>query len=233
MWPYFCPLLSKHFGFQVGVNIRCVTCDGTTTNITALNLLDCEVTPSKIKPYFAHPEDPELNIYTFLDPSHMLKLARNALADKRIFGSSEGEVNWKFIENLNELQNEEKLKFANNLSDNHICFQNRKMKVSLAAQTLSSSVANALEFLEQNNHPNFQGAGPTIYFLRQIDKLFDILNSKNIFGRGYKQPIRLENLQLILDYLEEIKIYLDSITIDGIKGKSINFCFIVLHIEMK
>ena len=48
------------------------------------------------------------------------------------------------------------------------------MKVKVAAQTLSSSVADALEFLLHFGHPLFSDAEGTIEFIRAIDKMFDI-----------------------------------------------------------
>ena len=51
------------------------------------------------------------------------------------------------------------------------------MTVSVAAQTLNSSVADALEFLMESGHPLFSNASATIRFV--IDQLFDLLNSKN------------------------------------------------------
>ena len=48
------------------------------------------------------------------------------------------------------------------------------MKVKVAAQTLSSSVADALEFLLHFGHPLFSDAEVTIEFIRVIDKMFDI-----------------------------------------------------------
>ena len=77
----------------------------------------------------------------------MIKLARNALADMASFIDEDGNViRWKHIEELQNIQAQEGLNLANKLSANHIEFHNHKMKVSLAAQTLSSSVADAIEF---------------------------------------------------------------------------------------
>ena len=42
---------------------------------------------------------------------------------------------------------EEGVKFANKLSDRHINYQRLKMKANVAGQTLSSSVADAIEYL--------------------------------------------------------------------------------------
>ncbi len=63
------------------------------------------------------------------------------------------------------------------------------MKVNLAAQTLSSFVADAIEFLDltQNLSSNSKG---TTKFIRTIDQLFDMLNSRNPIGKGSKKPLK-------------------------------------------
>ena len=73
-------------------------------------------------------------------------------------------------------------------------FRKHKMNVQLAAQTLSSSVADAIEFLDVSvKLPEFKGSQPTITFIRTIDRLFDILNSRNPVAKGYKQALRPES----------------------------------------
>ena len=120
----------------------------------------------------------------------MLKLARNALADMGSFIDGDGNIiRWKHIEELQNIQEQEGLNLANKLSSNHIQFQSHKMKVNLAAQTLSSSVADAIEFLDltQNLSSNSKG---TTKFIRTIDQLFDMLNSRNPIGKGSKKPLK-------------------------------------------
>ena len=67
------------------------------------------------------------------------------------------------------------------------------MNVKVAAQTLSSSVADAMEYLMKSGHPNFADAKGTIRFIRIIDQLFDLLNSRNPFGKGFKKPLFLHD----------------------------------------
>ena len=51
------------------------------------------------------------------------------------------------------------------------------MNVRLAAQTLSSSVANAIQFLDVSMKlTQCQNSGPTVNFIRVIDRTFDILD---------------------------------------------------------
>lgn len=76
----------------------------------------------------------------------MLKLARNALGTMLSFTDNNGnKVKWSFFQSLYLIQEAHGLKIASKLSPKHLQFQKHKMKVSLAAQTLSSSVADAIE----------------------------------------------------------------------------------------
>lgn len=70
------------------------------------------------------------------------------------------------------------------------------MKVQLAAQLLSSNVASALYTLEYDQkHPEFQGAGPTARFCQEINDIFDILNSRNLYNKNAgKHAVTVDNL---------------------------------------
>ena len=47
-------------------------------------------------------------------------------------------------------------------------FHQQKMKVSLAVQTLSNSVAAAIQTLEELGVTKFQGSRPTVEFIKVI-----------------------------------------------------------------
>jgi len=60
-----------------------------------------------------------------------------------------------------------------------------KMKVKLATQLLSKSVADALFFCQNNlNLKDFEDYDGTIRFIRIMNDAFDILNSRNIKSTG-------------------------------------------------
>lgn len=66
----------------------------------------------------------------------------------------------------------------------------------MAAQTLSASVADAIEFLREDlHHPDFAGSEKTTDFIRRIDQLVDCLNSKNPVVRGMKSPMNKDNFE--------------------------------------
>lgn len=103
-----------------------------------------------------------------MDPCHMVKLARNMLKLYSSIISPTGTVRWKYISDLNDVQEQEGLHAANKITHRHINFEGQKMKVALAAQTLSRSVATALCMLLEAGHPQFQDWLPTIKFIQVI-----------------------------------------------------------------
>lgn len=111
-----------------------------------------------IKPYFPHPVTREPD-YVILDPCHMLKLVRNCLKGYKILINSAGNtISWDFIVRLAHLQDDNGLRTGNKLKSRHIHYDKMKMKVSLAVQTLSSSVADAIEYCNVNSQmPEFAG----------------------------------------------------------------------------
>ncbi|KAJ8672257.1 hypothetical protein QAD02_003516 [Eretmocerus hayati] len=69
----------------------------------------------------------------------MLKLVRNKFALKGpIIYNGKHEISWEYVKNSNEVQLMEGLHGACKVENRHIYFHNEKMKVFLAAQTLSN-----------------------------------------------------------------------------------------------
>ena len=83
------------------------------------------------------------------------------------------------------------------------------MNVKFPAPT----IADASAFIMYSGHPFFQNAEATVHFMRTIDRLSDILNVKNLYGKGFKQPLKSCNQiiwgELKVEYLLTLK------TIDG------------------
>lgn len=66
------------------------------------------------------------------------------------------------------------------------------MNVQLAAQTLSSHVADVISYLRKQGHSFFKNSEATEEFIYMIDRLFDLLNSRNPFEQGYKSPLSMQ-----------------------------------------
>lgn len=98
---------------------------------------------------------------------------------------------------LHTLQKQLTFKLKNSLFSQCINWKQNKMKVKYTVHVLSSSVANAVEFLEAEGFEDFQNNSATVKFLRTTDRLFDILNSRNSFGKGLKTPIVRKNIEYL------------------------------------
>ena len=92
------------------------------------------------------------------------------------------------------------------------------MKVAVAAQTLSYSVASGIRYLKSIGIHKFRNSDETSQFIETINNIFDIFNSKSKFGRHCKSPITLENIDDLQEYLESVISYLQQLEdSDGVK----------------
>lgn len=181
--------------YAVGIDIVSLTFDGCSANCAMTASLGANLDLDNFCHSFQHPSDSDRLVFIFLDACHMLKLMRNLLADKKVLVDSEGQlIKWNFVEELQKVQHGEGLRAGNKLTDRHIQWMRQKMKVKLAAQTLSSSVATAMLFcLNELKLPQFNGCEATAKFIFTVDRLFDLLNSRNPMAHGYKAPMMLKN----------------------------------------
>ena len=69
---------------DAGVKVISLTCDGPSCHFNMLSTLGASLHPSKMIPYFPHPQNKDEKIWVLLDVCHMLKLVRNTLAEKGI-----------------------------------------------------------------------------------------------------------------------------------------------------
>ncbi|KAL3186158.1 hypothetical protein MRX96_027895 [Rhipicephalus microplus] len=181
----------------VKAEVVSLTFDGASSNFTMARCLgaqlrvDCE----QISSSFVNPADDAKNVYIILDACHMIKLIRNSLANLSYIVDAEGNhIKWAYIVALEALQRSEGLRLGNKLTRVHVQWEQQKMKVRYAAQALSSSVADAMDFCENVlKLPQFRGASATSKFVRVFDHLFDLFNSRNPFARSYKAPLRKQN----------------------------------------
>ena len=137
--------------FEIGYNVCAIVADGTTSNISTALSLGIVLHPCNMGIYFYHPSLPSKKIYWIFDACHMLKLIRNLLGDLGELVSVENgvkkRIKWEFIQALNDFQQLDSLHLANRISSSYISYGRLKMKVAVAAQTLSNSVAQAIDVL--------------------------------------------------------------------------------------
>lgn len=198
---------------DVGVTVVALTFDGCKTNFNTAKLLGCKLDNiTDLKTTFKHPSC-DVEVAVFPDPCHMVKLIRNTFESMKIFFDDEGrEVKWQFLVNLVNLQNNEKLTFANKLTPRHLEFRNQIMKVKLATQLLSMSVAKSLTLCEQILTPGrFTNTGATVKFIENFNNIFDVMNSRKRNKFGFQKPICPDNKNQIFSFLDEIKKYISGL----------------------
>lgn len=162
---------------------------------------------------FESPNDSSKKVHVMLDACHIIKPIRNSLATVSHLIDADGQsVKWAYIQALDALQREEGLRLGNKLTKTHIQWPKQKMKVRLAVQTLSASVADALDFCEQVlKLPHFRGAGATAKFVRLFEHLFNILNSRSPFAKSYKAPLRAQNESCWRKFFCEARAYIKAL----------------------
>lgn len=106
-----------------------------------------------------------------------------------------------YLELLHKFQTELRVHLANKLSDRHIFFENKKMKVKLAAQLFSNSVATAINLCRtdpesaKDTNYEFKGSKITEIFLKNRTDASDFLNTAPKFDPcPTRNPITLDNL---------------------------------------
>ena len=162
----------------VGLKVLYLTCDGASPNRRFFELHGDD------RPawYTENIMDPTRNIYFISDAPHLLKTARNCLANSgshkksRSLWNNGKHISWMHLVELyrDHCENRE-LSVLPNLTRNHIDLTAfSTMRVSLAAEIMSEKVACALE----------RYVGPhtseTVKFIRIMNKFFDCMNTRNL-----------------------------------------------------
>ena len=140
-----------------------------------------------------------------------------------------GNMQWKqwsqrklkgfYTEQLNQFKEDIGFSLANKLKKRHILWQKHKISVPWAVQTLSASVPHSLDFLQDEMAlETFAGSKPTPDFIKKIDEVFDLLNSRNHFAKGNHAPVSPDTLPYFLEKCYEISNY-----IFALKNEKCNF----------
>lgn len=203
---------------ECGVKITNLTFDGFSSNIPACETLgaNLNVNSTNFKPYIVNPINNE-KIYIILDPCHMEKLVRNRWASCGVFIDGNGKrIEWRYIVALYEYSCRNDF-HTHKLTKRHIQWNRNSMNVRLAAETFSEAVASSIEFLMQQNIPEFEGAQPTVDFVRRMNTLFDVFNSKNANEKNiFKKNLCAENKRIIFDFLDETSKFFKELKVEQV-----------------
>ncbi|XP_033739584.1 uncharacterized protein LOC117326894 [Pecten maximus] len=211
------PILWKAIHILENINLKVLflTCDGASANRRFFKLHT--LNGHDFVHYTDNPYDSSRKIFFVSDVPHLLKTTRNCFSNSfshrmsRQLWKDEKNISWMHIVKLYEEHCEFSLYTpCPELSRAHVDLTAFTcMKVKLAAQVMSDSVANALEELYDGQ------VSETVTFIRNINKFFDCLNVRNRFeGRNKRNPNLAPYMQTDderLDWLQQDFLgYLDT-----------------------
>ena len=203
---------------ETGVVVVSLTCDGPSSHISMIQKLGAQISHREMQPNFPHPVDPSHRIHVMLDPCHMIKLVRNWFSQSAVlYNSDRAAICWKYVCLLEQVQKEKGVHLANKLRERHIYWRPQVQKVNVCVQTISNSVATAIDFCRENlEMVEFKGSEATTEFLRLFDHLFDVMNSRNPLCKNQKAPLRVTNECLWRPFLHRAETYIRTLTLtDG------------------
>lgn len=208
-----------------GIKVAEITFDGHSANVAMCKCLgtELEVENGEYVTHFLNSYNGE-KVYIIFDPSHMIKLVRNALGTLGTIYEGKEQIKWKYLIDLVDVSGRKNFGLTHKVTKRHLEFNDRKMHVRTAVESLSSSAANSIEFLKNTGLDNFAHASGTIKFLRIFDRLWDIMNSQRIRGDNknvFKSAINEENASEIFMFLEDTKKYIFSLKVRNKKNKLI------------
>lgn len=177
-------------------------------------LLGAILKENSMQPFINNPLNNE-KIYIIQDPCHMEKLARNTLASKQIIYDAQGnKIEWRYFESLYQFSTAYDLK-THKLTKKHMDWKRNSMNVALAVETFSESVAITMQFLKNQGVSQFEGCEHTIAFIKRMNTIFDIFNTRNCKDRNiFKRVLSKENKRVIFDFFDETIQYFKSLYVD-------------------
>ena len=163
---------------HVELKVLFICCDGASPNrkFFSLHSANADSTLYKTDNPFG---DTGEQIYFISDAPHLLKTTRNCFSNSfhhkrsRLLWNG-GNISWRHIVRLFDDHCSGPLRLCKKLSHQHVNLTPFSiMKVNLAAQVMSNTVARALE----HKYPDVEH---TVNFIDMINKWFDIMNSRSL-----------------------------------------------------
>ncbi|XP_071964864.1 uncharacterized protein [Antedon mediterranea] len=146
------------------------------------------------KHYMVNPVDSSRKIYFFSDVPNLLKTIRNDVENsgsnnqtRNLYFNSQLII-WKDFKDTVEWDrgSEPGLSKLDKIKKEHLNLTpSLRMRVDLATQVLSTSMANAMESMDENTGTSHSS---TIAFIRMVDKFFDCLNVRKLPSEDQDKP---------------------------------------------
>ena len=157
----------------IGLNVKAVISDQGSNFVSTYKSMGVTVD----EPFF---KVNDKTIFVFYDPCHLLKSARNVL-EKNTVHCDKSIATLEHIKRLYSLDAKRRYRLAPRLTSQHVNLTSfSKMRVKLAAQTLSHSVAAAIETNCSFDSLTSAAMG-TAEYAEKFDTLFDCFNSSQVY----------------------------------------------------
>lgn len=201
---------------QAGVFVDGVVCDGASTNRSMWKQLGISGALGSVVNAFEHPLDSSRKVYVLSDTPHLFKCIRNPLYDKKVLMKDGKLIRWSCYDALFVADSKHcgELRVCLKITYNHVNPSKMlKMRVKLATQIFSNSVAKGIMFYAQKGAPRLTNAELTVQFtLSFLNDLFDALN-RRFPAEGLKLGCK------DFSVLEAASVWLDSWETEVVKGE--------------
>ena len=163
---------------ETGLLVKVIICDQGSNNRASFVKMGVSIS----KPYITFRGR---KIFCMYDPPHLIKSIRNNFIQNGYIVDGK-EVLWNYVLKFYEVDKSLKIRMAPKLSEKHVSLAPfSKMRVNLAVQVMSHSVAAGISTLVSLGHLPKE-ADQTAIFIDHFDKLFNVFNSKSLKS---KQPM--------------------------------------------
>lgn len=166
---------------EAGAKIHGFVCDGASTNRSMWNILGVNGSLKESCNSFTHPVDPERKVFAFSDTPHLFKCVRNRLKQQRYLKNEGQWIKWEYYAEVykEDVANAGGLKVCQKITHSHIYPSNcEKMRVKLATQVLSRSMAAGIQFYREQGIRKLISSEKTQEFTLFLNNLFDALNRR-------------------------------------------------------
>lgn len=187
---------------RIGVSAIALVLDGLTADHKLLELLGGCVTPGKLKCTFPHPSGSGEEVFAFFDVHHLLLLTKNTLAqNKDVHIPNHGIASWEHIIRLKKILDEPSPCSVTKLNTKQL-FHRQKVKMQISTEPITASVANTLQILRNGKTLGFLESEGTEVFIKLFDLLFQIFSSQNLYAKGYRAVMTLQQFSFIRGFLD-------------------------------
>lgn len=151
-----------------------------------------------------------LKVYAIFDVPHLYKSNRTTFLECAM-ESSDGKVSGQIVKDAYLTDKNNSTRLFPKLNDEHFFYDTfQKMRVNLAVQVLSNTVAIGLQKMNENGlfKNNSEVVNNTISYIKNMNELFDLLNGNNVDDSN---PNKRRVSKANIDKLKQIFLYVSSI----------------------